>query len=180
MTEPTPDALRRQLRTWCARASNQFHRAAIDLLDDTGLLDHPEVRAHIEVATITDRQGHSTTIAWIKWSTLPRFQQTGPFGSIYDRLVPLAVSIAHGTPVNLQAVLPGLGHHHARAVLAAVARALGIADDVDITDAPSYVAAEQGRRQALSRLLADNARSADEQRPTYLSPLHPEHIAPQV
>ncbi|WP_157171095.1 hypothetical protein [Nocardia araoensis] len=53
--------------------------------------------------------------------------QSPPLGDAADGLLRLAVSIAHGRPVDLRGTLPGLGHAHASAVVTATVRASGLA-----------------------------------------------------
>lgn len=151
MNDPTtasPGELRDWLAAGCALSDSHFHRAAIGLLDFADLLDRRDIRRHIEV------DPEHGAAAWVNWRELAADPDLAPISGGADRLLRLAVSIAHGTPVDLQGALSGLGGEHARAVLAAVAGALGIAEDIQITDAPAYLERKRAENAAIEATLA--------------------------
>lgn len=152
-----------ELRGWLTAGSqlgdDRFHGAAIDLLDFADLLDRRSVRAHIGTEIATDNYGTDHRIAWVNWRDLGADTDLGPLGGAQDRLLRLAVSIAVGAPVQLRDALQGLGDQHARAILAAVARALDIAEDIDITDTPAYRDRKRAHDDMLATILGDRETS---------------------
>ncbi|WP_280184503.1 MULTISPECIES: hypothetical protein [Nocardia] len=155
MTTTSTADLRRWLDAAATLAGNDLHATAIALLDFAGLLDRTDVRDLIEAKTVIGRDDQPVRGAWIDWAALARAVDTdaiGPLGSGADRLLRLAVSIAHGRPVDLRGTLPGLGHAHARAVVTAVVRACGLADDVEINDTPAYLARRRAHDAALAEM----------------------------
>ncbi|WP_033247437.1 hypothetical protein [Nocardia carnea] len=162
MTTLPTDDLRRRLDAGCAVSGNPFHRAAIGLLGFADLLDRADIRRRIDIETVPDRNNQDVEAAWVDWSVLARDlhdDQIGPLHGGQDRLLRLALSIAHGTPVDLLGALSGLGHAHARAVLDAMAIALELAGDVEITDSPAYLERKSREDNALREVLADRGLS---------------------
>ncbi|WP_280426395.1 hypothetical protein [Nocardia carnea] len=158
MTTLPADDLRRRLDAGCTLSGNPFHRAAGDLLVFADLVDRAAIRRHIDTETLPDRDNQNVEVAWVDWSALARDlhdDQIGPLHGGQDRLLRLALSIAHGTPVDLLGALSGLGHAHARAVLDAMAIALELAEDVEITDTPAYLERKSREDNALREVLAD-------------------------
>lgn len=153
MTHPstaTIDQLRGWLLTGADLADGRHQRAAVELLDFADLLGRGGVRAHIHTRVITDDDGRTHHIASINWQGLAA-ADLGPLGGAQRRLLDLAVSIAAGVPVDLRYVTSGeLGAAHARAALAAVVRALGLADDVAISDTPAYLERTRAHEQWLA------------------------------
>ncbi|MEV0760413.1 hypothetical protein [Nocardia sp. NPDC050435] len=139
------DELRRRLDL----ADNRYHRAAIGLLDFAGLLDRRDIRAHLDLDTTGDQAA-----LWVNWRALGADTGLSAMGGTQLRLLRLAVSIACGIPVDLRESLSGLGHQHARAVLTAVAEAMDIGEDVQITDSPAYSARKRADDEAIAALLA--------------------------
>ncbi|WP_280246690.1 MULTISPECIES: hypothetical protein [Nocardia] len=161
MTITSTEELRGWLDAGAALAGNDFDAAAIGLLDFAGLLDRRDVRAHVQIETVPDRDGRDVRAAWIDWPALADVQKIGTLGGTQHRLLRLALSIAHRTSIDLRGALSDLGHAHARAVLAAVVRALGLAGDVDFTDSPAYLARRRADQEAVQALLADRGLDAD-------------------
>ncbi|MGF0320751.1 hypothetical protein [Nocardia fluminea] len=147
------DDLRRWLNAGCDIADSHFHRAAIGLLDFADLLDRRDIRAHIVTEMATDTNDVDHRVACVNWHDLATDDGLVLHGGAY-RLLRLAVSIAHGTPVNLRDALSGLGDAHARAVLAAVAGALDVAEDVEIADTPAYRERKRANDDAIAAVLA--------------------------
>ncbi|WP_216917686.1 hypothetical protein [Nocardia noduli] len=162
MTNPataSTDDLRALLTAGSTLAGNDFHAAAIGLLDFAGLLDRSRVRAHIEVGDLAedDDTGEVVT-ARIDWAGLAHADDLGPLSSTEYRLLRLAVSIARGgIGVELNEALRDLGDAHSRAVLHAVAVALGLGEDVEITDSAAYIARKQRHDDRLAALLGERA-----------------------
>ncbi|MGW4719470.1 hypothetical protein [Nocardia sp. NPDC004260] len=161
MTITSTEELRGWLDAGAVLRGNDFDAAAIGLLDFAGLLDRRDVRAHVQIETVPDRNGRDVRAAWIDWPALADVQKIGTLGGAQHRLLRLALSIAHVTPINLHGALSDLGHAHARAVLAAVVRALGLAEDVEITDSAAYLARRRAHEDAVHELLADRGLDAD-------------------
>ncbi|UGT58799.1 hypothetical protein [Nocardia asteroides] len=152
MTPPTTastDQLRDWLLTGADLAEGRHQRAAVELLDFADLLGRRDVRTHIDTRVITD-DGRARHIARVDWTALAA-ADLGPLGGAQQRLLKLAISIAGGVPVDLRYVTSGeLGAAHARAALAAVVRALGLADDVQISDTPDYLERKRAHDEWLS------------------------------
>ncbi|WP_280396014.1 hypothetical protein [Nocardia brasiliensis] len=163
MTTLSTPELRGLLDAGTALSENNFHAAAIGLLDFAGLLDRRDVRTHVQIEQAYDNDGRPVRAARIDWAGLSADTGIGPLGGGAERLLRLAVSIAHSTPVDLQGALSGLGHEHARAVLDAVAGALGLGGDVEITDTPAYLARRQAHDEALAAVLERRGLDADGQ-----------------
>ncbi|MFD4356782.1 hypothetical protein ACFWPX_29820 [Nocardia sp. NPDC058518] len=150
------DELRAWLITGCDLADNDHHRAGIDLLDFAGLLDRRAIRAHIDIDDPDHSDGLEPCAARVDWAALGAETDLGPLGGAQRRLLALAVSIAGGVPVDLRdAVSVELGAAHARAVLAAVVRALGLADDVQISDTPAYLERKRAHAEWLAGFEAE-------------------------
>lgn len=153
MTPPitaTTDQLRDWLLTGADLAEGRHQRAAVELLDFVGLLDRRAIRAHIDTRVITDPDGRAHHVARVDWQALAG-ADLGPLGGAQQRLLKVAVSIAGGVPVDLRYVTSGeLGAAHARAVLAAVVRALGLAEDVQISDTPDYLERKRAHEEWLA------------------------------
>ncbi|MEV0367991.1 hypothetical protein [Nocardia fusca] len=142
MTTVSTEDLYRWLTAGAALGDRTFHAGAIELLNFAGLLDRADVRRYIQTETVPDREGNDVDGAWVDWAALARSVEDGEIGALYggqDRLLRLALSIAHGTLVDLSATLSGLGHAHARAVLDAMTAPLGLAGDVEITYTAAYL-----------------------------------------
>lgn len=149
-TTATTDQLRDWLLTGADLAEGRHQRAAVELIDFVGLLDRHAVRAHIDTRVITDPDGPAHHVARVDWQALAG-ADLGPLGGAQRRLLDLAVSIAAGIPVDLRYVTGGeLGAAHARAALAAVVRALGLADDVQISDTPAYLERKRAHEEWLA------------------------------
>lgn len=130
VTVTAAEDLRRWLDAGAELAYNDGHAAAIALLDTAGLLADDDIVAFIETATVAGRDGQTVRGAWVDWAGLAHAIDTAAIGPDLDgdavRLLYLAASLAHGRPVDLRAALFGLDPVHARAVVAAVARATGL------------------------------------------------------
>lgn len=161
MTITSTEELRGLLDAGAVLRGNDFHAAAIGLLDFAGLLDRRDVRAHVQIEAVPDHDGRDVRAAWIDWPALADVEKIGTLGGAQHRLLRLALSIAHGTPIDLRGALSDLGHAHARAVLAAVVRALGLAGDVEISDSAAYLARRRADQDAVHELLADRGPGAD-------------------
>ncbi|MEU4712005.1 hypothetical protein AB0G00_36840 [Nocardia salmonicida] len=157
MTDPTTastDKLREWLITGGDLAEGRHQRAAVELLDFAGLLDRRDLRVHITTRLVTDSDDRHHLIARVDWTALAA-ADIGPLGGAQRRLLDLALSIGGGIRVDLRSVVCselGDAHAHARAVLAAVARALGLADDVQISDTPAYLERKRERDEQLAFL----------------------------
>ncbi|MEV4151791.1 hypothetical protein AB0J48_02195 [Nocardia salmonicida] len=128
------DKLRAWLITGGDLAEGRHQRAAVELLDSAGLLDRRDLRTHITTRLVTDNDDRHHLIARVDWSALGA-ADLGPLDRAQRRLLNLAVSLGGGIPINLRSVVcTELGDTHAHAVLAAVARALGLAGAVQISD----------------------------------------------
>ncbi|MEV6360533.1 hypothetical protein [Nocardia asteroides] len=114
----------------------RFDRAALELLDSAGLLDHPLVREHTDLGMVPTRHGPwwFTTVDWARLSEDPLV--TSP-SDIDGHLLGLAAGIAAGAPVNLRAALIELGPSHTDAVVAAVSRAAGLGRPITVPFSPS-------------------------------------------
>ncbi|MFD3430914.1 hypothetical protein [Nocardia fluminea] len=89
-------------------------------------------------AWFTDSADGQHLIARVDWTALAA-ANIGPLGGAQRRLLDMALSLGGGIRVDLRSVVCSeLGDAHTRAVLGAVARALGLAEDVEITDTPAY------------------------------------------
>ncbi|WP_433574172.1 hypothetical protein [Nocardia brasiliensis] len=163
MTTLATAELRRLLDTGTALSDNHFHAAAIGLLDFADLLDRTDVRAHLRVQTVPDPTDQPVRAAFADWAALGADTGIGPLYGGADRLLRLALSIAHGIPVDLSGALSGLGHAHARAVLDAMAVALGVGGDVEITDTPAYLARRRADQEAVRAILERRGLDADDQ-----------------
>ncbi len=163
MTDPTTastDQLRGWLLTGGDLAEGRHQRAAAELLDFAGLLDRRDVRAHIQTRIITDSDDRHHLIARVDWRALAA-ADLGPLGGAQQRLLNLAVSLGGGVPVDLRTVACGeLGDAHARAVLAAMVRALGLADDVQISDTPAYLERKRDQEARLAEFLGETGSAA--------------------
>ncbi|MGV9679079.1 hypothetical protein ACWDSJ_27675 [Nocardia sp. NPDC003482] len=161
-TALTADRLRTLLETGAAAADSRFQRAAIHLLAFTDLLGRAGVQdAHIQTDTVTI-DGREVPAAWIRdWSAVGRLENLGSLTSGQERLVRLAASMAHGTPVDLRAALSELGHAHARCVLEAVAISLDADQYYTITPTPALIA----HQNLQDELLADTLRLNDNGEP---------------
>ncbi|MGW5918102.1 hypothetical protein ACWFPY_03855 [Nocardia fluminea] len=140
MTDPTTvstDKLRAWLITGGDLAEGRHQRAAVELLDSAGLLDRRDLRTHITTRLVIDSDDRQHLIARVDWSALST-ADIGPLDRPQRRLLDLAVSLGGGIPVDLRSVVcTELSDDHAHAVLAAVARSLGLADAVQISDTPT-------------------------------------------
>ncbi|MFD4353576.1 hypothetical protein ACFWPX_13525 [Nocardia sp. NPDC058518] len=140
MTDPitaSTDKLRAWLITGGDLAEGRHQRAAVELLDSAGLLDRRGLRAHITTRLVTDNDDRHHLIARVGWRALSA-ADLGPLDRAQRRFLDLAVSLGGGIPVDLRLVVCAeLGDAHVRAVLAAVARALGLTDAVQISDTPT-------------------------------------------
>jgi hypothetical protein len=168
MTTVSTEDLHRRLTAAAALSDNPFHAGAIELLHFTDLLDRADIRRHIQTETVPDRENNDLDGAWVDWAGLARAVQNDEIGGLYggqDRLLRLALSIAHGTPVDLSAVLSGLGHAHARAVLHAMTAPLGLAGDVEIIDTPAYLARKRAEDEALNGALVARGLGPDDTDP---------------
>lgn len=158
MTDPTTastDKLREWLITGGDLAEGRHQRAAVELLDFAGLLDRRDLRAHITTRLVTDSDDRPHLIARMDWTALAA-ADLGPLGGAQRRLLDLALSLGGGIRVDLRSVVCAeLGDAHARAVLAAVARALGLAEDVEITDTPAYRERKRTHNDAIAAVLAE-------------------------
>ncbi|MGW5384006.1 hypothetical protein [Nocardia sp. NPDC003963] len=168
MTTVSTEDLYRRLTAAAALGGRTFHAGAIEMLNFTGLLDRADIRRYIETETVPDREDIDLDGAWVDWAGLARAVQNEEIGGLYggqDRLLRLALSIAHGTLVDLQASLAGLGHAHARAVLTAMVAPLGLAGDVEITDTPAYLARKRADDEALRQILGERGPDSDDTAP---------------
>lgn len=162
MTPPTTaptDQLRDWLLTGADLADGRHQRAAVELIDFAGLLDRRDVRAHIHTRVITD-DGSARHIARVDWMALAA-AGLAPLGGAQQRLLNLAVSIGGGVPVDLRTAVCGeLGNAHARAVLAAMVRALGLTEDVQIADSDAYLERKREHDERLAELLGETGSAA--------------------
>lgn len=154
MSDPTT-ASTDQLRDWLITggdlAEGRHQRAAAELLDFAGLLDRRDVRAHI----VTDSDNRHHLIARVDWRALGA-ADLGPLGGDQRRLLGPAVSLGGGIPVDLRSVVCGeLGDAHARAVVAAVVRAIGLDDDVQISDTPAYLERRRAQEKHVAAMLGE-------------------------
>ncbi|WP_194829241.1 hypothetical protein [Nocardia sp. XZ_19_231] len=163
MTDPITAStakLREWLITGADLAEGRHQRAAVELLDFAGLLDRRGLRAHVTTRLVTDSDDRHHLIARVDWTALAA-ADIGPLGGTQRRLLDLALSLGGGIRVDLRLVTSAeLGDAHARAVLAAVTRALGLADDVQITDTPAYLERERKRQERLAEFLGETGSAA--------------------
>lgn len=163
MTDPTTastDKLREWLITGGDLAEGRHQRAAVELLDFAGLLDRRDLRAHITTRLVTDSDDRHHLIARVDWTALAD-ADIGPLGGAQRRLLDLALSLGGGIRVDLRSVVCSeLGDAHARAVLAAVTRALGLANDVQISDTPAYLERKRERDEQLAEFLGETGSAA--------------------
>ncbi|MGW6426686.1 hypothetical protein ACWF82_28780 [Nocardia sp. NPDC055053] len=149
------DKLRAWLITGGDLAEGRHQRAAVELLDFVDLLDRRDVRAHIDTRLITDSDDRHHLIARVNWTALAA-ADLGPLDGAQRRLLNLAVSLGGGVPVDLRTVVCAeLGEAYTRAVLAAVVRALGLADDVQISDTPAYLERKRDQDERLAEFLGE-------------------------
>ncbi|MFF7944795.1 hypothetical protein ACFZC5_34315 [Nocardia gamkensis] len=147
------------------------HGAAIGLLDFAGLLDRSDLRRYIQIQTriVPDDENLDVEAAWVDWAGLAAAgEEIGPLYGGQERLLRLALSIAHGTPVDLCATLSGLGHEHARAVLDAMVPTLDLSGDVEIADAPGYLKRKRPHDDILRRVLPARGMDPDDESATNL------------
>ncbi|WP_159850277.1 hypothetical protein [Nocardia sp. CY41] len=112
MTITSTQDPRCRLDAACALSDNRFHAAAIGLLDFAGLLDRREVRRYIQTHTVPDDENQDVEAAWVDWAGIAAAgEEIGPLYGGQDRLLRLALSIAHGTPVDLEPHCPGSATH---------------------------------------------------------------------
>ncbi|MFD6401199.1 hypothetical protein [Nocardia sp. NPDC060249] len=163
MTDPitaSTDKLREWLITGGDLAEGRHQRAAVELLDFAGLLDRRGLRDHITTRLVTDSDDRHHLIARVDWTALAA-ADIGPLGGAQRRLLDLALSLGGGIRVDLRSVVCAeLGDAHARAILGAVTRALGLADDVQISDTPAYLERKRERDAQRAEFLGETGSAA--------------------
>lgn len=156
--DETPQQRRDLLMRGCSPGRrHRFDRAALELLDGTGLIDHLLVQEHTTVELLSTSSG-PWWYTTLEWDALGQDATLADLTGVEGRLLRLAARIGVGATVDSDDAVHELSPAHVGVVTAALDRAAGHGGQIDIPLSPSRAdrplrqwPARQPRRQPAER-----------------------------